>query len=132
MSLFSKLFGGGGGSPKAPEPVDHDGFKIFVEPIKEGSGYRLAARIDASDRFMEAAFDRFQETEKQFTTYVDGNAKRSAMVTVTICALMTLGITMLAYTMSRTATPVVPPAPVEAGASAAAGEGVPAGEVPGE
>ena len=63
---------------------------------------------------------------------MDGNAKRSAMVTVTICALMTLGITMLAYTMSRTAPPVVPPAPIEAGgAAAAAGDG-PAGEVPGE
>ena len=47
MSLFSKLFGGGsGGTPKAPEAVEHDGFKIFVEPIKEGSGYRLAARIE--------------------------------------------------------------------------------------
>ena len=45
MSLFSKLFGGGG-SPKAPGPVDHEGFKIFVAPIKEGSGYRLAARIE--------------------------------------------------------------------------------------
>ena len=45
MSLFSKLFGGGS-APKAPEPVDHAGFKIFVEPIKEGSGYRLAARIE--------------------------------------------------------------------------------------
>ena len=45
MSLFSKLFGGGsGGTPKAPEAVEHDGFKIFVEPIKEGSGYRLAAQ----------------------------------------------------------------------------------------
>ncbi len=45
MSLFSKLFGGGG-APKAPEPIEHEGFRIFVEPIKEGSGYRLAARIE--------------------------------------------------------------------------------------
>ena len=45
MSLFSKLFGGGG-SPKTPEPETYEGFRIFVEPIKEGSGYRLAARIE--------------------------------------------------------------------------------------
>jgi hypothetical protein len=71
---------------------------------------KLAARIDASDRFMESAFDRFQATEKQFTSYVDTSARRSALVTVAICALMTLWITMLAYTLSRPpgGVPVVP------------------------
>ena len=44
MSLFSKLFGGGGSS--GPEPVMHEGFAILAEPIKEGSGYRIAARIE--------------------------------------------------------------------------------------
>ncbi len=45
MSLFSKLFGGGG-TPKTPEPEEYEGFRILVEPIKESSGYRLAARIE--------------------------------------------------------------------------------------
>lgn len=44
MSLFSKLFGGG--AAPGPEPEIHEGFRIFPEPIKEGGGYRLAARIE--------------------------------------------------------------------------------------
>lgn len=45
MSLLSKLFGGGGSSP-APEPVVHNGFRIFPEPAKESGGYRIGARIE--------------------------------------------------------------------------------------
>ena len=46
MSIFGKLFGGGGGSsPKEVEPVEYNGFSIFPEPIKEGATYRVAARI---------------------------------------------------------------------------------------
>ena len=45
MSLFSKLFGGGA-APAAPEPETYEGFRIFPEPIKEGGGYRLGARIE--------------------------------------------------------------------------------------
>ena len=44
MSLFSKLFGGG--AEKKPEAETYEGFRIIVEPIKEGSGYRLAATIE--------------------------------------------------------------------------------------
>jgi hypothetical protein len=69
---------------------------------------KLAERIDSSDRFMESAFKQMKESEKDFTNFVDANSRRSAIVTVTICALMTLGITMLAYTMSRPAAPVAP------------------------
>ena len=78
---------------------------------------KLASRIDASDRFMESAFDHLKKTEKDFTNYVDGNARRSAIVTVTICGLMTLGITMLAYTLSRNPL-VAPEVPVEEAAAA--------------
>lgn len=47
MSLFSKLFGGGaGGAGKDPEPVVHEGFRIFPTPIPEGSRFRLSARIE--------------------------------------------------------------------------------------
>ncbi len=47
MSLFSKLFGGGGGAGKsAPEPEVYEGFQIYPEPIKEAGGYRIAARIE--------------------------------------------------------------------------------------
>lgn len=47
MSLLSKLFGGGGGGKsKAPDPVQHEGFTIFPEPMTEGSEHRLAARVE--------------------------------------------------------------------------------------
>ncbi|PJN95355.1 hypothetical protein CNY89_08975 [Amaricoccus sp. HAR-UPW-R2A-40] len=47
MSLLSRLFGGSS-APAAPEaePVVHDGFRIFPEPMKEAGGYRIAARIE--------------------------------------------------------------------------------------
>jgi hypothetical protein len=46
MSLFSKLFGGSGGSePKIP-PETYEGFTITPTPIKESSGYRISARIE--------------------------------------------------------------------------------------
>ncbi|MCA9680472.1 MAG: transcriptional activator HlyU [Myxococcales bacterium] len=45
MSLFSKLFGGGGAA-SAPEPETYEGFRIFPEPIKESGGFRLGARIE--------------------------------------------------------------------------------------
>jgi hypothetical protein len=44
MSLLSRLFGRA--AAKAPEPVLHKDCRIFVAPIKEGSGYRVAARIE--------------------------------------------------------------------------------------
>lgn len=74
---------------------------------------KLASRIDSSDRFMESAFTKLKESEKDFTDYVDESSRRSAMVTIGVCALMTLGITMLAYTLSNNNTrgPVVPAEP---------------------
>lgn len=47
MSLLSRLFGGGGSAakPKA-EPVMHNGFSIFAEPMKDGGSWRLCARIE--------------------------------------------------------------------------------------
>lgn len=51
MSLFGKLFGGKANTnsaPKAetkPELYAND-FLIYPEPIKEASGYRIAARIE--------------------------------------------------------------------------------------
>lgn len=48
MSLFSKLFGGGGGDGAASEvqAIEHEGFAIYPEPVKESNGYRIAARIE--------------------------------------------------------------------------------------
>ena len=45
--FFSRLFGGGGGE-KAPaaEPVMHEGFAIFPEPMAEGGQFRISARIE--------------------------------------------------------------------------------------
>lgn len=45
MSLFSKLFGGGSAPPKV-QPVHHEGFVIYPEPIKETGAFRVAARIE--------------------------------------------------------------------------------------
>jgi hypothetical protein len=45
MSLFSRLFGGGGSSGPTAETTDHKGFAITPTPIREGSQYRISARI---------------------------------------------------------------------------------------
>ena len=45
MSLFSKLFGGGAKAPE-PQAEEHAGFRIFVEPMPDTGGHRIAARIE--------------------------------------------------------------------------------------
>ena len=45
MSFLKKLFGGGKGSSSAPAEM-HNGFAVFSEPIKDGSVWRIAARIE--------------------------------------------------------------------------------------
>jgi len=44
MSFLKKLFGGG--QPQAAQGVDHAGFTIFAQPQRDGSVYRIAARIE--------------------------------------------------------------------------------------
>ncbi|WP_425099727.1 HlyU family transcriptional regulator [Tropicibacter sp. S64] len=48
MSLWKKLFGGGG-SEKAPavEVIEYEGFRITPEPIDEGGQFRICAVIEA-------------------------------------------------------------------------------------
>ncbi len=46
MSLLNKLFGGGRDSQPEAEPVPYEGFRIFPDPIREGTQYRIAARIE--------------------------------------------------------------------------------------
>lgn len=46
MSIFSKLFGGGGKSSANPDPENYNDFRIFVTPVKESGGFRLSARIE--------------------------------------------------------------------------------------
>jgi len=47
MSIFSKLFGGSGsGSKQEPPPETYQGFDIYVAPVNEAGGYRVAARIE--------------------------------------------------------------------------------------
>ena len=46
MSLFSRLFGGGSNASQEVEPEIHEGFRIFPEPVREGTKWRLAARIE--------------------------------------------------------------------------------------
>ncbi|MEO9518414.1 MAG: HlyU family transcriptional regulator [Paracoccaceae bacterium] len=45
MSLFSRLFGGSSQTQDA-EPQTYNGFEIIAEPIREGSKWRVAARIE--------------------------------------------------------------------------------------
>jgi len=44
MPFLSRLFGKS--TPKAPDPILHKDCRIFPQPIKEASGYRVAARIE--------------------------------------------------------------------------------------
>lgn len=48
MSILSRLFGGKGGdtAKTSVEPIVHEGYRIFAEPVKEASGWRLNARIE--------------------------------------------------------------------------------------
>ena len=46
MSILSRLFGGSSAPSAAAEPEIHEGFNIFSEPMKDGSGYRVSARIE--------------------------------------------------------------------------------------
>lgn len=45
MSLLSKLFGGGS-SQTGAAPIEHNGYTITPSPIREGSRYRISARIE--------------------------------------------------------------------------------------
>ncbi|MAX72319.1 HlyU family transcriptional regulator [Alterinioella nitratireducens] len=44
MSLLSKLFGSS--TPKEAEAVTYEGFRITPEPVKEGTQFRLGAKIE--------------------------------------------------------------------------------------
>ncbi len=46
MSLFSRLFGGTSGPEPEAEPEFYKDFRIFAEPVREGSNFRVAARIE--------------------------------------------------------------------------------------
>ncbi|MFN4154769.1 MAG: HlyU family transcriptional regulator [Paracoccaceae bacterium] len=46
-SFLSRLFGKSpAAAPTAPEPILHNDFRIFPAPIKDGSAFRIAARIE--------------------------------------------------------------------------------------
>lgn len=47
MSLWSRLFGNrDADTSNGPEPTEYEGFLIYAEPIREGSKWRIAARIE--------------------------------------------------------------------------------------
>lgn len=48
MSILSRLFGRPAAAKPEParEPVAYKDFAIFVEPIREGARFRIAARIE--------------------------------------------------------------------------------------
>ncbi|MCR8725434.1 HlyU family transcriptional regulator [Frigidibacter sp. ROC022] len=47
MSILSRLFGGGSARKSAPDPETYNGFTITPTPVREGSRFRLSARIEA-------------------------------------------------------------------------------------
>ena len=46
MSLLSRLFGGTSTPKPEAEPEVYKDFRIFVEPVRVASGFRVAARIE--------------------------------------------------------------------------------------
>jgi hypothetical protein len=46
MSILSRLFGGGSTPQAAAKSLDHEGYTITPEPIREGNSYRISARIE--------------------------------------------------------------------------------------
>lgn len=44
MSFLSKLFGGSAKSE--PTPQNHNGFRIYLDPVKDGGQFRIGARIE--------------------------------------------------------------------------------------
>lgn len=46
MSLLSKLFGGAKGKAQEPTSTEHQGYRITPEPAREGSKFRIGARIE--------------------------------------------------------------------------------------
>ena len=67
--IFGKLFGGGGesgstASSETGEAVEHEGFTIVPEPIREGSQYRTAGviRREVDGEMKEVRFIRADNT----------------------------------------------------------------------
>lgn len=64
LSNIFSIFSGGGKSAEpssnAPEPVEHGGCRIYAVPIREGSQFRLAGRIekDVNGEVLERTFVR--------------------------------------------------------------------------
>ena len=73
MSLFGKLFGS---SEKKAEPVEHNGFRIFAEPMKEAGGFRIGARI-------EAEIDGVKKTQSMIRADTYQNAETAMEASVT-------------------------------------------------
>ena len=46
MSFLKKLFGGGGESAPSAPGENYNGFMIYPEPVRDGSNWRIAARIE--------------------------------------------------------------------------------------
>ncbi|MBN2630751.1 MAG: hypothetical protein JXR75_09455 [Rhodobacteraceae bacterium] len=46
-SFLSRLFGKSAPeAPKTAEPVTHNGFRIFPQPMTDGAQFRIAARVE--------------------------------------------------------------------------------------
>jgi hypothetical protein len=75
MSIFSRLFGGGGAaSEPAREPEIYKDFRIFAEPESDAGGFRIAGRIEKdidgetrSHRFLRADTMQSKDECERFT-----------------------------------------------------------------
>lgn len=46
MNFLSRLFAKPTATAAKSDPILHKDYRIFPEPVKDGSGYRIAARIE--------------------------------------------------------------------------------------
>lgn len=53
MSLFKRLFGGGGSPEREAASEEYEGFRITAAPMREGTQWRVGARIEKGDRVHE-------------------------------------------------------------------------------
>lgn len=80
MSLFSSLFGSRGGkASSAPDPESYQGFAIYLEPMAEKEGFRVAARI---------------------TLEIDGQLREHRMIRADVCGTREAAVD-LALTKAR-------------------------------
>lgn len=82
MSFLKKLFGGGGGSTPPSAPAEtHNGYTIYAEPVKEGSTWRIGARIEKEiDGELKSHFMMRADTLQSFDEAATASVNKARML----------------------------------------------------